>query len=149
MRQNLAKLLAGTWVILAGVVTQAQAAQFEEFGDYVIHYNTVPTDFLSAKVATEYEIKRSRNRVMLSLSVLDRSSSPHKAVPAEVRATAANLTGQLKTLDMRPVREGEAIYYIGVLGVDDEEVLDFTVHVRPQGQAETLTLSFREQFFTR
>lgn len=142
-------LQAALWFALFTLTAGAQAAQFDEFGDYVVHYSTIQTDFLSAKVANDFGIKRSRNRVMLSVMVQHRSGEGHRAVRANVSASATNLTGQLKTIEMRPAQEGTAIYYIGELGVEDEEVLDFTVRVQVEGQTRPFTLSFREQFFTR
>ncbi len=142
-------LQVALWLGLLTLAAGVQAAQFEQFGNYVVHYSTIQTDFLSAKVANDFGIKRSRNRIMLSVMVQRRSDDGHQAVRAQVSASATNLTGQLKTIEMRPAQEGTAIYYIGELGVEDEEVLDFTVRVQVKDQTRPFTLTFREQFFTR
>lgn len=128
----------------------AQGEQFKDFGQYVVHYNTIKTDFLSAEVAREYDITRSRNRAMLNVSVLKKADDGKtKPIEAEVDATATNLTGQLKNIDMRAIFDRGAIYYIGELSVEDEEVLDFKVNITPDGTGRTLTITFREQFFRR
>jgi hypothetical protein len=126
------------------------AEQVKDFGKYHVHYNALDTTFLSAKVANEYGIKRSKNRMMLNISIQEKmENTSQNPVSAAVWASATNLTGQLKQISIRPVHEGEAIYYIGELSVADKETLDFTVNIQPANTKETLTLKFRQQFFTR
>lgn len=126
------------------------AEQAKDFGKYHVHYNALETTFLSPKVANEYRIKRSRNRIMLNISVQEKKDKGiQKPVAASVWATATNLTGQLKQISIRPIHEGEVIYYIGELSVANKETLDFTVNVQPVNTKETYTLKFRQQFFTR
>ncbi len=128
----------------------SNAEQSVSFGKYSIHYTAIETTFLSPKVANDYSIKRSRNRIMLNISVLEkRGKGIQKPIRAAVWATGTNLTGQLKQISIRPINEGEAIYYIGELSVADKETLDFTVKVQPSGERETFTLQFRQQYFTR
>ena len=128
----------------------SNAEQSAGFGKYTVHYSAVETTFLSPKVANDYGIKRSRNSIMLNISVLEKMTKGiQKPIRANVWVTATNLTGQLKQISIRPISEGEAIYYIGELFVTDKETLDFTAKVQPSGEQETFTLQFRQQFFTR
>lgn len=127
----------------------AQAEQAVSFGKYIAYYNAVQTSFLTPKIAQDYGIVRSRNRVMLNISVQQRTGNGLKAVHASVTATASNLSGQLKEIDMREVTDGDAIYYLGEFSVDNEEMLDFTVHIKPEPSGPSHVLRFREQFFTR
>jgi hypothetical protein len=50
---------------------------------------------------------------------------------------------------MREVTEGSAIYQLGEFRVTDQEVLNFTIDVQPKGENQTLTVKFRQQFFTQ
>lgn len=138
--------------IWAAVLLPALASgeQSEDFGEYVVHYNALQTDALAAKVAREYKIKRSRNRVMLNIVVQHKQpDQSRKAVVATVTSSATNLTGQVKTIEMRQIQEGDAIYYIGVTNVADKETLNFTVKVAPENSSLSKTVRFRKQFFTR
>ena len=138
-------LSLGLWLPLYSYGEQAK-----DFGQYNVHYSALETTFLSPKVANDYNIKRSRNRIMLNISVQEKMDNGiHKSVAASVWATATNLTGQLKQISIRPIHEGEVTYYIGALSVADKETLSFTVNVQPVSTKETYTLSFRQQFFTK
>jgi len=135
----------GLWLPFSSSAEQAVG-----FGKYTVHYSAIETTFLSPKIANDYGIKRSRNSIMLNISVLEKmGKGVQKPIRADVWVTATNLTGQLKQISIRPISEGEAIYYIGELFVTDKETLDFTAKVQPNGEQETFTLQFRQQFFTR
>jgi Domain of unknown function (DUF4426) len=126
-----------------------QADNSQDFGDYVIHYNSLATDMLTPEVAREYHITRSQNNGMVNITVLKKVlGSPGQPVHARVEVTATNLTGQARKIRMREVREGNAIYYIGEFGVTNEETLKFTASVRPQGNLDDLKVEFSQDFYT-
>ncbi len=138
--------LAGLTLLASG----AQAENSQDFGDYVVHFNALNTDLLAPKVATEYNIKRSSNRAMLNVVVLRKVlGATGQPVPATVSGKATTLTGQHRELELREVREPNAIYYISDFGVSNEEMLNFRLEVRPEGESETFQVQFRQQFFTR
>ena len=118
------------------------------FGDYELHFNAMGTNQLTPEIAREYGIVRNPNRVMLTLSILDKSTSGiGSAVSGSVAASAVNLTGQLKNIPVREIDEGDAIYYIGETTVADAETLVFTVAVTPSDEPDPLTVRFQKQFF--
>lgn len=142
-----------TFILLACIATlgatTAQAGGQQDFGDYVVHFNALTTDFLSPAVASSYGITRSRNRALINVSVMKKAlgvgTEPQRA---RVTGRSANLRGQTRTLEFREVRDGPAIYYLAEIGVDDGETLDFTIDAAPEG-GEPLSVRFRQQFFTR
>ena len=71
---------------LGWVAFPAHAEQSSSFGDYVIHYNAIPSTFLTPDTAREYGISRSRNRAMLNISVQEKTGNGLEtvAVPAKV-----------------------------------------------------------------
>lgn len=117
-----------------------------EVGDYVVHYNAMTTDQLTPQVAQNTGIVRSKNRAMLNVSFVEKTSG--RSVEGTVQVAAANLTGQTKNITMRRVRDGEATYYIGEVPVAHRETLIFDLTVQPPGVSEPETLRFRRQFFT-
>ena len=126
-----------------------QAEKSQSFGDYVIHYNAFTTDFLNPAMASAYKVKRSSNRVLLVVTVLKKvMGTTAEPVSAKTRGTASNLTGQLRSLDIREVRDGNAIYYLSTFPVTNEETLDFIIQVTPDGKDAPYTIKFRQQFFT-
>jgi predicted small lipoprotein YifL len=118
------------------------------FGDFEVHYNALRTDELAPEVARAYGIERSANRVMLNVSLLrknpDGSTTP---VDGRVSATAYNLNGQLKDLQMRRITEGSSVYFIGEVGISGSEILVFDIDASPLDQSATYTVQFKREFF--
>lgn len=122
---------------------------FEDFGDYVVHFNAQSTATLPPEVARAYGIQRSSNRAMLNVTVIEKvPGSIGRPSAATVEVDVTNLTGQLKDMRVREVREGDAIYYIGELSVANRETLIFDIDVRPEGAQEAFRVRFRQQFYT-
>lgn len=138
------------FVALLAVALPAQAEQMQQFGDYQVHYSTLTTDVLAPEIARNYGISRSRGQGMLTLSVLrTQPQAPAKAVPAKVRASAVNQNSQYRSIDLREVRDGPAIYYLGQFRVGHQEQLTFNVDITPEGEDRSFTVEFTQRFYTR
>ncbi len=145
-KKNIILFLFSLMLILSGA---ASAENSQDFGDYVVHFNALNTNHLPPGATREYGIKRSKNRGMMNIAVLNKiMGTAGKPVAADVSAEASNLTGQKRDVKLREVREGTAIYYIGDFPITHEEVLRFTVTLKPEGQADTYEVKFKQQFFT-
>lgn len=121
---------------------------FENFGEYVVHFNAQSTTMLSPDMARAAGIRRSGNRAMVNIAVLRQAGeAPGEPVRAEVLVSASNLLGQRKDVSMRELVDGEAIYYLGELSVANEEIVNFTVRVRPEGAEQAHELRFQQQFY--
>jgi hypothetical protein len=138
------------FMALLGVSSSADAQQSQDFGDYVVHYNALNTNFIPPQVAQGYGIKRSSSRAILNLTVLKKvMDNPGTPVSAKVSASGTNLTGQLREIEIRELKDTEgAIYYIGEFPIHNLETYNFTVNVQPEGEAEPLLVKFRQQFYT-
>lgn len=120
--------------LLLWAATPALAERSQTFGDLTVHYNVITTDTLTPEIARAYNITRSKYRGLLTVSVL----RPNKLgvgepVAAKMDAYAVNLSEQLRNIDMREVREGRAIYYLGTFSVAPQETLRFTVNIHAEG----------------
>ncbi|HKJ75815.1 MAG TPA: DUF4426 domain-containing protein [Gammaproteobacteria bacterium] len=146
MRRTLATLgLALCTLALAA--SPAQAESFKDFGEYRVHYNAFTSDMLTPEVARNYDIQRSGYRAVLNIAVQEKTPEGYVPVAADVGASATNLNAQLRRLDVREIREDQAVYYIADFEVANEEVLDFDIRVRPKGEERTFGIRFRQQFF--
>jgi predicted small lipoprotein YifL len=121
----------------------------KDFGEFEVHYNALRTDQLAPEVARAYGIERSANRVMLNVSLLrknpDGSTTP---VDGTVTASAYNLNGQLKDLQMRRITEGASFYFIGEVGISGTEILVFDIGAVPSGQQSKYSVQFKREFFS-
>lgn len=144
----LVSLFAAALVLLGTGTVRAENSQ--DFGDYVVHFNALSTDLLPASVTKQYGIKRSKNRGMINIAVLKKTmGTAGEPSAAKLTVSATNLTGQSRDIEVREVREGTAIYYIGEFPVTHEEILRFAADVVPEGSDETFEVRFKQQFFTR
>ena len=134
-------------LLLAATALPAVAQQLQEFGDYEVHYNTLNTNVLSPEIASVYGIQRAGTQAMLNVTVLRKDD--REPVDAKVSATATNLTGQRRDIELRQISDQGAIYYIGQFRIHNEETLNFNVQVQPDGHdGAPFELQFRQQFFT-
>lgn len=121
---------------------------YKAFGAYVVHFNAIPTTDMNSEITAENGIIRSPNRIMLLVNVRHSTADGGDvAVPAAVTASAINLTGQLRNLNTREIREATTLYYIAETQVQNGESLIFTVEATPEGTTEPLVVKFRKQFF--
>jgi hypothetical protein len=119
-----------------------------DFGDIVVHYNAIRADQLRPEVARVYGIERSANRVLLNVAMLSQAADgTTRPVDGTVTATARNLNGQLKNLQLRRIQEGSSIYFIGEVGISNEEILVFDINLDPSGGAGRHTVQFKREFF--
>lgn len=138
--------IAGIFLLMCGL---GQAGEPQVFGDYTVHYNAFNTDTLQPGMAATYDIVRSKNRGMVTISVLKKTGSGNKPVRVKVSISASNLTGQFRTFKVREVNESNAVYYLSEFHVAHEEMLDFTLQILPEGSSRPMTVSFRQKFFTQ
>lgn len=143
------------YITFAGLLTtlvtlSVFAEQSETFGNYTVHYNAFTTNHLSPEIAKTYKIPRSKNRALLNISILRKvMGTTGKPVKARINATAVNMNSQLKQLEIKELVEpGEpgAIYYLAETSVNHGETLTYTVNFTPEGEEETHTLTFQQQF---
>ena len=139
-------------LIFMSVVLPASVEQVKTFGSYTVHYNAFTTDSLSPEIARLYNIKRSNNRALLNVSILQQvMGTSTKPVKAQVNVTATNMNLQLNQLSVREfIEAGEpgAIYYLAETTVNNGDMLTYNVSFTPDGQAQTYSFDFQQQFVT-
>jgi len=139
------RLLAA--LCLCSVAALAHAEISQKFGDLEVHYNALTTDELQPDVARTYKIERSKTRGLVTLSVLRKNKlGALTPVPAKLAIYVTNLTQQLANVDMREVKEGTAIYYLGEFRVAPPDTLKFTATIEVAGEPKH-EMTFDQQFF--
>lgn len=135
-------------LLLVGLV---QAENATHAGGYSIHHNALTTDNLSAEVTRAYGIVRSNSRGMINISVIhEKPGTTGAPVTAQITLKAKNLVGQKRDdIQLREVREQNAIYYIADFPVANHEHLVFDLDVIPEGETHPLHARFDQEFFTR
>ncbi len=106
-----------------------------EFGPYTVHFSTFNSNFLQPDIANLYNLVRAKDQTLLNIAV--KETATDQAVSAVVTGTAKNLMQQSKTIDFKTIREQDAVYYIGAIRHDDEELFHIDISVTPDGQEQS------------
>jgi hypothetical protein len=115
---------------------------------YTIHHNAIPSASLAPDIARQYGIQRSKYRGMLNVSIIKNvEGTTGQSAEAVVMAKANNIRGQLISIPMRKVTEGDAIYYIGEFRIADQETLNFEIKVQPKGERRFYTAKLSQDFY--
>lgn len=143
------RVITGFLVALAAVAlsTSIASANEAEFDNYVVHYNVINTTFLSPEVARAYDVRRSSNRAMINISVMERGDNGLEAVAADVTGSATNMNDQMRSLRFREIQDGDAIYFLSEVTVRSGETLDFAIDITPAGSERELPIRFSRDFF--
>lgn len=115
-------------------------------GDVTIRATAVPTATLSAPVAAQYGITRTDNTVMLLIGVRQGSDAQETALPANITATATDLRGRRHVIEMRELRSGDLLDYVGTVEVSAPDTVRFDVQVVREGGA-TSQMQFSRDFY--
>jgi hypothetical protein len=150
MRLYLKRILSCLSLFAALTISlHAYAESSKQFGDYTIHYTAFRSDTLQPEIAKAYNLTRRNNRVIINIAVIKNvAGTTGTASSAKVEGQASNLTGQLKQLDFREIKEGSAIYYLAETQVSNGEFLKFDLKITPAGGTETARVNFDKRFFT-
>ena len=139
------RLLAALCLCSIAAVAHAEISQ--KFGPLEIHYNALTTDELLPEVARAYKIERSKTRGLVTMSVLKQNQvGAPTPVPARLTVYVTNLNQQLATIEMREIKEGTAIYYLGEFRVSPPDTLKFTATVEVSGEPKR-EMVFNQKFY--
>jgi hypothetical protein len=146
MNSGLTTIISACLLLLAPMLATAENSTKQS--GYTVHHNAFPTAILTPDIAGSYQIVRSKYRGMLNVSVIrDEAGTTGTPVSAQVDAQSTNLTGQIRKIPLREVREGTAIYYIGDFPIVDNETLSFSLDILPEGAEKHIKATLEQQFF--
>ncbi|MBT2969539.1 MAG: orotate phosphoribosyltransferase [gamma proteobacterium symbiont of Ctena orbiculata] len=115
---------------------------------FTIHHNAIPSASLEPAIARQYGIQRSKYRGMLNVSVIKSvEGTTGRSSEAVILAKANNIRGQLISIPMRKIIEGDAIYYIGEFRIADQETLNFEIQVQPKGETRYYSAKLSQDFY--
>ncbi|HBV77261.1 MULTISPECIES: DUF4426 domain-containing protein [Vibrio] len=129
------------------VTMPTYAEQFKTIKNSEIHYSAFNSTMITPEVATQYKLKRNGYSAILNISVLDKSQLGKPAINANITGTTRNLIGQTRQLKFKPIKEGNAIYYLTEFPVSNEESLTFNINV-DAGNTGSGPISFTQKFYT-
>ncbi|MGM0450201.1 MAG: DUF4426 domain-containing protein [Pseudomonadota bacterium] len=119
-----------------------------EFDGYEVHYAALPSTFLDAETARQYDLTRSRSVGILNVSV-HRTSGEDAPEPitVQLQGQTTNEAQQVKDLSFKRVQEDDAIYYLAQFRYSEGETLVFEFEAAPHGDSETLPVRFSRELY--
>jgi hypothetical protein len=146
-KKHISHIILFVLMMACGGLLHAEQVVIQD--NHELHYNTFPSTFLSKEIANTYQITRSKNRGILSISVLDKSGEEPKAVEADITIEAKNLVHQSKEIKLIKIKEqDDAIYYLGTFALNNEENVNFSIEAKPKGSDTVFMVKFTREFFT-
>lgn len=133
--RRLSLLLAGCVLLVA---TQAHAGQYQQFGDYQVHYSIFPSSFLTPEIASQYNIVRSQSIGVVNVSILKQTEAGLEPVSGQVQGQVMNDIRQSRFLGFRRISEGKAVYYIAEFQFSDGELLTFQLEANVPGAGDPM-----------
>ncbi len=118
----------------------------QRFGDHLVFFNVLSTDFLSPDVAQRYGIVRGRQHFLVNVAV--RNTEQGRATKATVSGSSSDLIHRHQ-LEFREVVEQEAIYYIASFEIRDTETRDFRLQIQPQGETNSYDINFNRKLYVQ
>lgn len=138
-------ILMGACLLCLAVV--AQAEQKQVFGDYEVHYSVLNSSFLAPEIASRYGITRGKDRVVVNIAVRKRLAGGETAAQsAVVVGKSSDLIHSIE-LSFDEIDEGDAIYYLAELRINDEEARSFEIKIQPDPAYAPYTLKFTKTLY--
>ena len=126
----------------------AAAEQKQEFGDYEVHYIALPTTVLSAEVAKQYQLARSKSTGFLNISVLKKQpDGSTRAISAFIRGSIRNMVQQQRQLEFSRISEGDAVYQIAQFWYSQGENMIFELEVQADPNQGPFSLRFTQALY--
>ena len=121
-------IYSGCHLVVSRFCHFSATANEHTVGDVTVNYNALSAALIPAEVAAQYGITRSGRTGIVNIAV----SKGGKPVIANIFGHGKNLTGQLKELAFKEIKEENAVYYIATFTFRDGEKLHFDLQVQAE-----------------
>ena len=118
-----------------------------ETATHIIHFNLFNSSLLSPEIAKKYNLKRSNYYAILNISVQEKDEQGNKSVPVLLQGTASNIVQQQRKLEFKQIDEGDAIYYLSVFRISNDDLLTFDIKIRTTADSPGYDLSFKRRVY--
>lgn len=118
-------------------------AQYQQFGEVTVFYNSVMSTLIPEQVAARHGIVQAENRALINIAV-KKNDLPTKA---RVTGFSTNLINQTNQLVFTEVHEQSGIYYLASSVVGKNEILRFTINIETENRNEPIVLNFEQAYY--
>lgn len=129
-------------LLIAGTSASASSAGQATFDGLTVHYSAISSTRLDEEIANRYNIPRSRIQGLLLIS----ARRDHQSVALDVRGDAVDRRDRRQNVQFREIETDGYLSYIGLVRVEEGEVLHFELTVRERDASTRHPLRFSERF---
>jgi hypothetical protein len=124
------------------VGSHAQDNISHEMKDHIIYYNVFNSSLISAKIASNYNLVRAKDRVYVNIAVVKKSGG-YGIAPKHLTGVYRNLMQQKFSLEFIEIKEATATYYLAPIRFNNEDILhlDITVQAEENSAKDTFTIT--------
>lgn len=149
-RRNLKNFWFFVLVFIAGpsIVLGQQDISITQ-GNYEVFYSAFNTSFLSADTAKAIGAVRAKDRGMINISIRENTlNGENRAVTASaIMGNTFDLIHK-KSLKFQEVVEPGAVYYLAPFSIsNNDEFIQISVDITPEGSNKVIPVKFKRKFF--
>ncbi len=136
-------------LVLGAVVVTMPATANDRYStrDIELYSVAVPTMELTAEAAKNYNVERSPNRGLLTVTLVKKAKSgKNETLAGQIYAGAINLKNNLSNIPIREVQDKGSVYYLGEFQVTTPDTLRFLVNANVMGK--TMKSEFAREFYS-
>ncbi len=132
---------------VAGQTVTGASDNWQNHGNYTVHYSVFNSTFLLPDIAKANKLKRSKYESLINILVT--KGEKQGGVPVEISGTVKNLLQQQKTLDFVTIKEQGTVYYLAPIRVSNKEIVHFSISTKPAGAQAPLVTQFTKTLYAQ
>ncbi len=119
-----------------------------DFGAHVVHCKAMPSNELDSDVASQFNITRAKDRGVLNIAVMEKTTDGTMGQPVRGKITAhwSDLNGRMGSIPMREFQRQNAIYYIGEFDLVSGAMMTFDILISIDENRPPYSFTVKKQF---
>jgi len=149
MTKNMKRLMILLLPLMLSFNSHAYDNQpFQEFGDYKVYFSVFNSSFIQPDIAKAYNLTRGKDRALVNIALVKKKDvGDTEGLATGLKGHSQNLMQQRRNLDFMEINEQGAVYYLAPLRFVNEEILHFTIEVKPDANRPPLTVTFSKKLY--
>ena len=135
-------------LMLSFTTQAANDLPYQEFGDYKVYFSVFNSSFIQPDIATAYNLTRGKDRALVNIALVKKKGvGDTEGLAAKIKGHSKNLMQQRRNLDFMEINEQNAVYYLAPVRFINEEVLHFTIEVKPNANSRPFEVTFTKKLY--
>jgi hypothetical protein len=114
--------------------------------DHIVYYNVFNSSLITADIAKQYNLIRSKNQVYLNIAVVKKSGG-YGVAPRKISGVNRNLLQQRFPLKFIEIKEATATYYLAPIRFNNEEIMHIDITVQPDYKSQESTFTITKKLY--